>query len=717
MDIKNLRIFPLLAIARLGSSPDPMENFDLHSSDAASPRQIVPATSLYMDEIGNITEHINPAGVSFRDKDGLIRPIAPFFEVWIQRGDSDQWIPLTKDLLASCGLGPESVQWSLHVANNKIYRRTNDPNDRIDGIVGRFSDHSRHSVLGHCKNFLDGESVPLGSIQYAKPTDAHPEIRARFIPAHGKVYGAKTGERDPNITKPIYDPEKGTWAGYPELQSPNNDFAGRSLTNPNLIFAGYDIGDTKHVCYGYVDDECDGIVDVRLNVGGQTLTSFARVAAGPPTFAPDSKPVRSVADELEQALLGPDTAASDEEVLAVKDLVRRALETVRLMHTGQMNKDGETRGVGMARMDIKDVGRKSEPIFDPSIADPLAIRARHERVLLALESGSLAWFARVLRDYDKVGDLSDEERRKMPAMMRNADGRHLALTRRQVAKVRRVAQYIVSRGARPRALPDEAEIRPVNLAAQLQYRAKGNPPSTRPDTAISNAYPGLEMDFRNAWRRILDGIVLHESLNFVLDTERPDLAALKGMLLLTVDGVEITAPVTGPNKDGKQGPLPDAFGSDRMALEWSNALASVVHTQSGNEVECVFQSLDGKNRLTHSLKVRHFFEPGTAVIARDMAEPGALTQSLCAPWQNDYRECACFYWAANRPDFVNVEVGANGSSAGHNWMQKDRTSNTAKVYISDDWLDDRLLSHTDLIRNWEKALRFIIANQDEPPIR
>ena len=39
-----------------------------------------------------------------------------------------------------------------------------------------------------------------------------------------------------------------------------------------------------------------------------------------------------------------------------------------------------------------------------------------------------------------------------------------------------------------------------------------------------------------------------------------------------------------------------------------------------------------------------------------------------------------------------------------------------KVYINDDWQDDRLLTHSDLVRNWEKALRFIIANHDEPPI-
>jgi hypothetical protein len=304
----------------------------------------------------------------------------------------------------------------------------------------------------------------------------------------------------------------------------------------------------------------------------------------------------------------------------------------------------------------------------------------------------------------------------MPGMMRNADGRHLALTRRQVAKVRKVAEYIVSRGSKPATAQEKPEIRPVNLTAQLQYRAKGNPPSTKPDSAISNAYPGLEMDFRNAWRRIFKGIVLHESSNLVLDVDEDEYSDLKEMLLLTVAGVEVTAPVIGPNAEGIQGPLKDAFGSDRMALEWSNALASIIQSHSGAEVECAFQSLDGKTKATRRLKVRHFFEPGTPVIARDIAEPGALTQSLCAPWQNDYRECACFYWAASRPDFVNVEPSADGASAGNNWMQKDRTANTAKMYISDDWQDDRLLLHTDLVRNWEKVLRFIIANQDEPPV-
>ena len=123
--------------------------------------------------------------------------------------------------------------------------------------------------------------------------------------------------------------------------------------------------------------------------------------------------------------------------------MRRALETVRLMNTAQMNKYSNQRGVGMARMDNLDVMRAPTPILDPAVADSLAIRSRHERVLLALESGSLAWFARVLREHDEVGDLTDDGRKKMPALMRGADARHLALTRRQVNKVRAAAEYVL----------------------------------------------------------------------------------------------------------------------------------------------------------------------------------------------------------------------------------------------------------------------------------
>jgi len=719
MAITEIRLLPPLAVARLGSSPEPLENYDLEIPDVVGPRTIVRKESLRLDAEGNLQRVTAEGPVQFRDHDHLIKPVAPFFELFARTDESSEWVPLTYELLHAHGLRAENITWTAHLANHKLFRRTGKPDDKIEAQVGPFHDHVAHALHGQCNNFLKDASVPLGQLQFAKPSSTFPGLRIRFTPAHGKVYGCSTGQPDPYIAGVVYDTSKGDWYGYKEPNSPPNTLAGRSLTNPAQIFAGYASGDSQ-VGYGYVDDECDGIIEAHLDLGERRLTAFSRVAAGPPTFAPDSKPIRTVADELEQALNGPDVPAEAAEVEAVRDIVRRALETVRLMNTGQLNKPGTTRGVGMARMDILDVNRESTPIFAPEVAESLAIRARHERVLLALESGSLVWFARVLREYDQVGDLTDEGRRKMPGMMRNADGRHLALTRRQVSSIRRAAEALLNGDATPngakQGAADADAVVPLNLTAQLSYRADGNPPNSMPDTAISNAYPGLEMDFRNAWRRILRGVTLHESLNLVVDAEEDQFKRLCGMLLLRIDGIELTAPVTGPNKQGIEGPLPDAYGNPRMALEWSNALAEVLHKRQGQSVRCVFKPLNGtQEEIQEDLVVRHFFEQGAPTIARDLVGPGDLTQSLCAPWQNDYRECACFYWAANRPDYVNVEPRPDGSSAGNNWMQKDRTATTPKVYINDDWLDDRLLTHTDLISNWEQALRFVIANQDEPP--
>jgi len=271
-----------------------------------------------------------------------------------------------------------------------------------------------------------------------------------------------------------------------------------------------------------------------------------------------------------------------------------------------------------------------------------------------------------------------------------------------------------------------------NLSAQLQYCAIGNPPSTLPHTAISNAFPGLEMDFRNMWKRILMGIELHESSNLVVavDQDAPPKAQelAKGYRLMHINDIEVTVPVEGPlYVGGPSVPLPDTtFSETRMPLEWSNALAEVVHKFSGKAVQCRFESLeDAKKTVEVSLTVRPFFDKADvegetiqlAVIARDIAPPGALTQSLCSPWQNDYRECACFYWAATRPDYVNVEARPDGTSTGSNWMQKDRTAETPNVYIVDDWMDPTLVNYTDLFRHWERSLRFIIGGMDEeaPP--
>lgn len=261
------------------------------------------------------------------------------------------------------------------------------------------------------------------------------------------------------------------------------------------------------------------------------------------------------------------------------------------------------------------------------------------------------------------------------------------------------------------------KIKPSNLSAQLHHRGTGNPVSVLPRTAISNCFPGLEFDFRNLWRRTFEGIVLLENNNFVVEAEDPAYEYLVGRRLLKVDGLDTIVPTTGPvMPNAGDGTLATSYNPNAVSfMEWSNSLARIMDKQ-GQEVECMFtdtptdtEVLANVPSIIVKLKMRCFFEGDTAAITHDLLKPGELTQGLCAPWQNDYRECACYYWAASRPDFVNVEAGPDGLSKGDQWMTKKRSGS----YLPDNRRDSRLLSYDDLFKSWQESLVFIVRGKDE----
>ena len=252
-------------------------------------------------------------------------------------------------------------------------------------------------------------------------------------------------------------------------------------------------------------------------------------------------------------------------------------------------------------------------------------------------------------------------------------------------------------------------LEPKNLTAQLGYAGRGNPPSSHARSAIANCFPGLEFDFRNVWKQVLIGIELHESDNAVVQVEQGGRAATAGIqvgfILLSVAGQMVERQVVGPRV---------ANGPNQVLtmanLEWTNALANILQL-AGQTVACRFLPPDRQPpEKTVDLEVRRIFDG--ILITAEAAEPGALTQGLCSPWQADYRECACYYWAASRPDFVNVEV-TNNVAAGHNWTQKGRTPATPKIYRPDASGVEGQLTYEDLYRNWERELRFIFEGKDE----
>jgi hypothetical protein len=420
------------------------------------------------------------------------------------------------------------------------------------------------------------------------------------------------------------------------------------------------------------------------------------------------------------------------------DIVRRAFETVRYMNVAVMNGNpfkGRDALVfdTMPAEEAYGTERPLRPVFAPGGADTRTIAALHQRAYTALSSGSGGWFAKLLRQPEECGDLSDEGRRKMPALMCSAESLYLALTRRQISAINKLdsVEPVEPWPLYPIDAKQLQKLRPRNRSAELMYKPLGNPLSSHPIVAISNCCPGLEFDFRAVWRRLLKGITLVEWDNLVVEAEA-EFAHLKGRRLLMIDDLPVLAQVTGPRPSDESKPLPlicDLYPDGVVSMEWSNSFARFLHKEDPH-VTCTFSAekwgprraypeteQEQKELKKEVLEICNFFEDGSLVVSKDLAEPGELTQGLCSPWQNDFRECSCYYWASARPDYVNVEPGPDGNSFGQNWMQKGRMDpkKPKSDYIADDYRDSRLILYDDLFVAWEELLEFQVDGKDYKP--
>ncbi|MBV9460485.1 MAG: hypothetical protein JO141_23670 [Bradyrhizobium sp.] len=227
------------------------------------------------------------------------------------------------------------------------------------------------------------------------------------------------------------------------------------------------------------------------------------------------------------------------------------------------------------------------------------------------------------------------------------------------------------------------KIFPRNLTARAAYQVPGNPAVTRLEDVVANCYPGLELDVRNFDRRFFPGLVfefvarddntaayeepnrygawlnyLDHLLDPELQSEAPEAKKLLVSIMLAAgtlgahndwylewveqDGKRLS--MREHNPDNPKYPLDGLYVWRLLRGLVPGPLKIGLKRRNGGNTEVVF---DGWRR--------HFTDPVTGVI-NGAYMPGELLQSLCSPWQHDFRDCACMYWAANHPDAVFQEL-------------------------------------------------------------
>lgn len=366
--IQAIFINPPMAIARLGGSSTPQEAFQWIQNPtprANAETVIAPDWSLRILPDSSVEPYM-PTELSLRDGE-LIRPVAPFFEIWAKMGEpgsaESSWTdaPLTPALLTRFNIPLANLSLEVNAQNHKAARRAANPLLRFGTtppVVVAADNHANTPLLGvsppaaTAPMIPAGRNIPLGSIQFllSKPQPANGQpwlaevnvevLRFRFTPARGRIYGPPdtsqdhpppTGNPAPPVLVPFnfLNPDAG-WRGITGTQA--------EIVSPWDTYDGADVGD-DNISLGVVDDTCEARLSVSLRfpgAAGRRLSTMANVFVAPPDFAPDRRPFLSMADEINDrsgdAALRNAAMTTAERERWVEDLFERAYETLSLLN-------------------------------------------------------------------------------------------------------------------------------------------------------------------------------------------------------------------------------------------------------------------------------------------------------------------------------------------------------------------------------------------------
>ena len=368
---------PPMAIARVGRAKKPMVAYRWKVDEnphRGVQTMIEPALTLEPVSVSanghppHQLELSKPDKVTFKDRKGRVRPVAPFFELWARLQDEKGELfvmPVSEAFLEARRVRLRDLHFTVTAANRKAQARTKLASCAAiahkEFRADQFKLHKLDAISPHTEGEVPlvrpDAPLRLGNVQTFKANASDyncwhrlDQIRLRFTPGKGDSIGPPEasealasprlpGEFEPAVTEygnihKMTRPENRIlssdtpWLGYnfradktPKWPTPMDSYDGARVGSSNG--------------WGRIDDTCDLQIEAKVAIKGQLFKAKARAFAGPPDFAPDKRPMYSIRDDLEDRELPAAELDKDKTHREIHDLFRRIFETASLFNLDQ----------------------------------------------------------------------------------------------------------------------------------------------------------------------------------------------------------------------------------------------------------------------------------------------------------------------------------------------------------------------------------------------